>query len=113
MRRLILIAWLAFAPRAHGWGVEGHDLVARLAAARLTPRAAAQVAEILGPGVTMASISSWADQIRNARRETGPWHYVDIPISKAHLDMQRDCADRNCRSEEHTSELQSRENLVC
>jgi hypothetical protein len=62
-----------------------------LAAAHLTPKAAAQVQEILGPGVTMASIASWADQVRNQRRETSGWHFIDIPIDKPHLDMARDC----------------------
>jgi hypothetical protein len=94
--KLILIAGFAAAPCAFGWGGEGHNLVARLAAAHLAPRAAAQVAEILGPKDTLVSISSWADQVRNTRRETGPWHYVDIPLNKPHLEMQRDCAGRNC-----------------
>jgi hypothetical protein len=79
-----------------GWGPEGHDLVARLADAHLTAAARARVAEILGPGVTMASISSWADQIRRARPDTSTWHYTDIPIDRPHLDMQRDCAKRDC-----------------
>jgi hypothetical protein len=81
---------------AHAWGPEGHNLVARLAQAHLTPAAAAKVQEILGPGVTMASISSWADQVRNQRRETGPWHYIDIPIAKKHLEMTRDCPKEGC-----------------
>ena len=81
---------------AFGWGPEGHSLVARLAAERLTPAAAAKVAEILGPGVTLASISSWADQVRRARAESAPWHYIDIPINQPHLDMQRDCPKGAC-----------------
>jgi hypothetical protein len=81
---------------AFGWGPEGHNLVARLAAARLTPAAAARVAEILGPGVTLASISSWPDQVRRERTETAPWHYIDIPIDKPHLDMARDCPKGAC-----------------
>jgi S1/P1 Nuclease len=93
---LTLLAWAATVPCAYGWGHEGHDLVARLAAARLTPKAAAQVAEILGPADTLVSTSSWADQVRNSRKETGPWHYVNISIDKPHLNMQRDCGDGNC-----------------
>src|SRR5215471_10833837 len=81
---------------AFGWGPEGHSLVARLAAAHLTPAAAAKVQEILGPGVTMASVSSWADQVRNQRRETAPWHFIDIPIDQPHLDMARDCPKEGC-----------------
>ena len=44
----------------------------------------------------MVSVASWADQIRNSRRETGPWHYIDIPIDKPHLNMERDCAKGDC-----------------
>jgi S1/P1 Nuclease len=54
------------------------------------------VVEILGPGVSMASVSSWADQARRARPETAPWHYIDIPIDQPHLDMARDCPKGDC-----------------
>ena len=94
MYRLVVF-WLAATP-VWGWGVAGHSIVARLAAARLTPSASAQVASLLGPGVTLASISSWADQIRNSRQETGPWHYIDIQITDPHLNMKRDCPEGNC-----------------
>jgi hypothetical protein len=70
--------------------------VARIAEAQLTAGARARVVEILGPGSTIASVSSWADQIRRNRPETGPWHYVDIPIDKPGLDMERDCPNGNC-----------------
>jgi hypothetical protein len=96
MRRFVVFCWLAGAPFACGWGPEGHSLVARLAAARLTKKAADRVAAILGPNVSLASISSWADQVRNVRKESGPWHYIDIPIDKPHLDMARDCPKGEC-----------------
>lgn len=96
MRRLVIGVWLAAAPSVFGWGGEGHNLVARLALARLSPRAAAAIAGILGPDTTIVSIASWADQIRNSRRDTGPWHYIDIPIGAPHLDMKRDCPGGDC-----------------
>jgi hypothetical protein len=95
MHRLGLILVLT-AGQLLGWGGEGHSLVARLAAARLTPAAAARVAEILGPNVSLASIASWADEVRRSRAATAPWHYIDIPIDKPHLDMKRDCPNNNC-----------------
>jgi hypothetical protein len=70
--------------------------VARLAAAHLTPAASARVKEILGPDATLASVASWADQVRNSRRDSGPWHYIDIPINQPHLDMTRDCPKSDC-----------------
>src|ERR1700748_2902487 len=96
MRKRLVCAWLATSSQLYGWGTEGHSLVARLAAARLKPKAAAQVAGILGPGVTLASIASWADTVRSQRRETAPWHFMNIPIDKPHLDVKRDCPENNC-----------------
>src|ERR1035438_7869534 len=96
MRRVAVVVILCGSLPAFGWGPEGHDLVARLAAAHLTPAAAARVAEILGSGTTMQAISSWPDQIRRERAATGPWHYIDIPIDKPHLDMARDCPNGDC-----------------
>jgi len=62
----------------------------------LTPQTTAHVAEILGQGNSMQSIASWADQVRRERVVTGPWHYVDIPIDKPHLDMAHDCPKGDC-----------------
>ncbi len=92
-------AWIALAalcPPAFGWGVEGHALIVRIAEAQLTARARGQIALILGPGRTLVSVASWADEVRRSRPETGPWHYVDIPIQRAHLDMARDCPKSEC-----------------
>src|SRR5215472_6987578 len=91
--RFLPFLWCA---GALAWGPEGHNLVARLALARLTPAAAARVKEILGPDATLVSVSSWADQVRNSRRDTAPWHYIDIPINQPHLDMARDCNQGDC-----------------
>ena len=96
MRALVVTVAIWSSLPAFAWGPEGHSLVARLAAAHLTPQATARVAEVLGQGNTMQSIASWADQIRRERLVTGPWHYVDIPIDKPHLDMTRDCPKGDC-----------------
>jgi hypothetical protein len=96
MRKLQILALFCAGIPALAWGPEGHDLVARIADAQLTAAARTQVAAILGPGSTMASVSSWPDQIRHERPQTGPWHYVDIPIDKPGLDMDRDCPKGNC-----------------
>ena len=97
MRKLrLFLSFLLSAYPAFSWGPEGHNLVARLAAAHLNPAAAAQVKAILGPGASLASVSSWADQVRNSRRETAPWHFIDIPITQPHLDMTRDCPKGDC-----------------
>lgn len=62
------------------WSGAGHRVVAQLAATRLSPAVAAQVTALLG-GQTMAAVSNWADSIRETRTATGPWHYVNVPIT--------------------------------
>ncbi len=96
MRKTALIALLAITVPTYAWGPEGHSLIARIAEAQLTPEVHAKVVAILGAGVSMASVSSWPDSIRRERAETGPWHYIDIPIDKPHRDMARDCAKGDC-----------------
>jgi hypothetical protein len=96
MRPLLTLSIAAIGLPVYGWGPEGHSLVARIAEAQLTPAAHARVLEILGPGKSMASVASWADEVRRSRNESGPWHYVDIPNDKSRLDMERDCAKGDC-----------------
>lgn len=37
-----------------------------------------------------AEIVNWADEIRRERKETAPWHYVNIPHDAAGYDPKRD-----------------------
>src|ERR1041384_5111930 len=82
---------------AFAWGQEGHSIVGELAQHQLTPAAAAAVAQILGQGVSLASVSSWADDYRAANHpETFRWHFVDIPAT---ADARYDPAiARKCRA---------------
>lgn len=96
MRSFAALAVLAAGLPALGWGPEGHSLVARIAYEQLKPAARERVAAILAPGQTLASVASWADEVRRSRPESAPWHYIDIPIDKPHLDMARDCPKGDC-----------------
>ena len=70
-------------------GRNGHRVVARLAEVRLSDRAAAGVKDLLGDA-TLVDVANWADEVRRARGETAPWHYVDIPIEADGFDAERD-----------------------
>ncbi len=96
MRALAWLALFIWANPGFAWGPEGHRLVARMAQDLLTPAAAAQVQATLGPEQSLAGVSSWADEVRNTRKETEPWHYINIPISGSGLDMTRDCPAAGC-----------------
>lgn len=94
------IAPLLFSPNAaHAWGHEGHQIIAVLAARELTPAAKVGVADLLGAtdaASAMERYSTWADEIRPERRDTAPWHYVDIEIDSNGFDAARDCAHNDC-----------------
>lgn len=33
----------------------------------------------------------WAEEYRHDHRETGPWHYIDIPLADSKIDLTREC----------------------
>ena len=81
---------------AYAWGSEGHQVIAGMAQAKLTPAAKAEVDRLLAlePGETLVSISTWADEHRSPT--TGAWHYVNFPRDTCTYDAQRDCPDGQC-----------------
>jgi hypothetical protein len=81
-------------PQAWSWGTVGHDVIADIAWDHLTETTRLNLRPFLGDG-TLTSISLWADDIRNARPETSPWHYVNIGPSETGYDA-KDCPEDNC-----------------
>ena len=73
---------------AHAWGRLGHRVAGKIAEARLTPAAKSAVSALLEPGETIADVSTWADEVRRDRRESGPWHYINIPITEPRYDVK-------------------------
>lgn len=78
--------------RVDAWGGEGHQVVALIAEERITPTTEKAIHELLGKDVNIsdAEIASWADQIKRERRNTAPWHYVNIPYDSKGYDIERD-----------------------
>ena len=81
---------------AHAWGSQGHQVIAGLALAQLTPKAKAEVNRLLAqePGETLVSISTWADEHKNP--STARWHYVNFPRDTCAFVADRDCPDGQC-----------------
>jgi hypothetical protein len=40
--------------------------------------------------------SVWADEYRRDHPETGPWHYIDIPLADSKIDLARECPNGDC-----------------
>ena len=84
---------------ALAWGGEGHRVVALIAAQDLSPAAKSQITALLDSTDAtsgMETYSTWADEIRPQRRDTAPWHYVDIEIGSAGYVASRDCPNNDC-----------------
>jgi hypothetical protein len=85
---LVCVGVMAAAGSA--WGTTGHQIIAELAQRKLSAAAEKQVTTLLH-GATLASVASWADDVRNSRPETARWHFVDIPRQATGYDARRDC----------------------
>ena len=96
LRSLFIVVALLVPVPAWAWGAEGHEIVAAVALQELTPAARAQVAALLGSDAMLVHESNWADEVREQRPETAPWHFVDIPLDAPGYDPARDCAAGNC-----------------
>ena len=83
---LVALAASLTAGPAMGWGRLGHRVAGRIAEDRLTPAARAAVRGLLAPGESLTDVSTWADDYRRDHPETGPWHYVNVPITEPKFD---------------------------
>jgi hypothetical protein len=100
-----LCVLLALGPDACAWGLKGHRMVASIAEKRLksNPGAWQKISGLLGPGITLASISVCADSVREHVRtpsesplppgcfltseealgkfsQSASWHFINIPV---------------------------------
>ena len=93
--RTLAAAIVLFPSLCFGWGREGHEIVAIVAANHLDESAKAAIRSLIGDQ-PLYSIANWADDIRNERPATKPWHYVNIPFGSKY-DAGRDCpAETSC-----------------
>src|SRR5580692_3097486 len=91
---------LATSSHAMAWGCDGHKTVAYLAFERLNSHARTGVVELLRhlpsfPGLShycsgdaniFVDVSTWADDIRVQKPETGAWHFIDLPLGTTIVD---------------------------
>ena len=99
---LLLTCCLAMPFPAFGWWETGHEVVARIAVAHLTPAALTRIAQILdvpstpeGVADALAQASIWADQTKKDNG-TGNWHYIDLALQDHPADIPKRCLDNNC-----------------
>lgn len=86
---IVIVAGLPV--RTPGWGNRGHQVIARIAMAKLSTSARQAIAEILEPDETLESVSTWADQIRTERAATRSWHLVSFPLRETRYSRANYC----------------------
>jgi nuclease S1 len=94
---LLSLTALSVGSPAIAWGPQGHRVIAKVAVDRLTPAAKAAIRDLLRPGDTLPDLADWADHDGyNKFPGSGPWHYVNVPITADHYDPARDCRNGHC-----------------
>lgn len=110
MRRILVTVLLLTPGQAWCWGDEGHQTVARIAAAHLSARARQAVARLLHEDATfaapqgasdslaeaMARAAIWPDHMPGGKGPTGPWHYIDIGLFEGPAHLAERCPNGNC-----------------
>ncbi len=105
MRRTIVTLLLLAPGQAWCWGDEGHQTVARIAAAHLTERARQAVESLLKQdpafasdtlAEAMARAAIWPDHMPGGKGATAPWHYIDIGLFEGPSHIAERCPDGNC-----------------
>ncbi|HXJ44316.1 MAG TPA: S1/P1 nuclease, partial [Bryobacteraceae bacterium] len=102
------------------WGNDGHQIVARIAALNLTPKARRHVAQLLGvsSGPTsvanaMARAAVWPDTyLRNHAPKSKPWHFIDICRGADASNLDPFCPSGGCitkKIEEYRANIPKRQ----
>ena len=101
-----IVAVLGVASEARAWGCEGHQITALIAETHMTSHARSEALKVLALGPidpnlprscsaagldAFVDASTWADDERAVRPETGPWHFVDIPRGATKADIAKYC----------------------
>jgi len=92
MKRFICALAGIAAANVFAWGGDGHSITAEIAHRRLTAEARQEVERLFGPGVSLASLSNWADDHRPQNPETGRWHFINFPVKEQTYDRAVVCA---------------------
>ncbi|HQV10612.1 MAG TPA: S1/P1 nuclease [Nitrospira sp.] len=96
---LLTVAGWSFTAQASAFGDLGHRTVGAIVDAQLTSETRAAVGTLLRSGETLATVATWPDEVKRAKKNVGPlahdagaqrfneafpdnreWHYVDLPL---------------------------------
>ena len=122
--------FLLVCPAALPWGNEGHQIVAEIAARKLTLRAQQNIVALLrsdanddlhlkailgasGPPPagalekTLKTIATWPDNMPGGKGATAPWHFVDIGLFEGPSHISQRCPQGACVSQKISDIVQN------
>jgi S1/P1 Nuclease len=118
---LAALVYFGSTPATGAWGCRGHETVAALAEKHLTPEAKQALLALLnanpidpqlkrycgGAGSDpFVDSSTWADDERSKDPSTGPWHFIDIPLSvTSPAEVRKCCGATGCVTQAITEHL--------
>jgi hypothetical protein len=88
---VLFLCAIGLATAARAWGGTGHSVVAEIAQRMIAADTRQAIAELIGAGVSLASLSAWADSVTEQRPQTRSWHFVNIPYDAQRYEPSRDC----------------------
>jgi len=90
---LCIILFSLYFLSVHGWGEEGHKIVAQIANDMLSSSASNLVVQYIGSQYTLVEIAPWPDKYRETSEGawSEPCHFVDMPKGSIHFNLQADC----------------------
>ena len=115
---------------AFSWGNEGHQIVAQIAARKLTPDAQKNIVALLRSDPTddlklkailgksgtpsagalekaLKTIATWPDHMPGGKGKTSPWHFIDIGLFEDPSHIAERCPDGACVSQKITDLIEN------
>ncbi|KAJ4797462.1 endonuclease 4 [Rhynchospora pubera] len=92
---VLVVSLFAGVPLSNAWGTDGHYMVCKIAQSYLTSTASSAVLKLLPSSANgdLASMCSWADNVRTAYPWSSALHYIDTPDNLCTYSYSRDCHD--------------------
>ena len=86
-----LVLLCCYSLPAFAWGPAGHRIVAMIAQQNIKPQTRTRIKQILGNNVSLVSVATYADAVRDRFPHTYNNHFVDIPKDNTSYDPAHDC----------------------
>ncbi|CAM8879669.1 unnamed protein product [Rhodiola kirilowii] len=93
---VLIFAFLLGCVEIHGWGVDGHLTICKIAQSRLSKAAEKAVKDLLPAEAEgdLGSLCSWADRVRFRYHWSAPLHFINTP-QLCSFKYSRDCKDED------------------